>query len=405
MRPPHQHVHVQRHAAFELGELEQALHQQRRIDRTRPRLEDQAHVFGGLVAHVGEKRQLLLVHQLGDALDQPHLLHLPRDLGDDDVVGAAAGLLDLPARAQAERAAAGRVGLGNRFGRIDDEAAGREIRTGHIFQQRLGARIGLLDEIERGVAQFGDIVRRNGCRHADRNALRAVGEQVRESRRQHHRLFRHAVIVRAEVDRVFVDAIEQEPRHVGQARFGVAVGGGIIAVDIAEIALAVDQRIARGEILGEPHQRVVDRLIAVRMEITHHVADDLRRFLERRARIEPKEPHAVEDAAMHRLQPVARIRQRAMHDGGERIGQIALLERLAQRDLLHAIRFGGRRTGFLAHDGLVRLSVRNARAGTRQRRCSDADMGITSDTSKTARAMRLRYTAHTMTPALSGYSA
>ncbi len=28
----HQHVHVERHAAFELGELEQALHQQSRID-------------------------------------------------------------------------------------------------------------------------------------------------------------------------------------------------------------------------------------------------------------------------------------------------------------------------------------------------------------------------------------
>ena len=49
-------------------------------------------------------------------------------------------------------------------------------------------------------------------------------------------------------------------------RFGVAHGGGIIAVDIAEIALPVDQRIALGEILREPHQRVIDRLIAVRMD-------------------------------------------------------------------------------------------------------------------------------------------
>ena len=56
--------------------------------------------------------------------------------------------------------------------------------------------------------------------------------------------------------------------------FGVAHRGRVIAVDIAEIALPVDQRIALGEILREPHQRVVDRLVAVRMEIADHVADD-----------------------------------------------------------------------------------------------------------------------------------
>ena len=35
----------------------------------------------------------------------------------------------------------------------------------------------------RGVAQFGDIVRRNRRRHADCDALRTVGEQIREGRR------------------------------------------------------------------------------------------------------------------------------------------------------------------------------------------------------------------------------
>ena len=137
---------------------------------------------------------------------------------------------------------------------------------------------------------------------------------------------------------------------LGQPRLGVAIGGGIIAVDVAEIALAVDQRIARGEILGETHQRVVDRLVAVRMEVAHHVADDLCRFLERRAGIEAQQPHAVEDAPMHRLEAVARVRQRAVHDGGERVGEIALLQRLAQRDLLHvAAGAGSWGISFLCH--------------------------------------------------------
>ena len=45
----------------------------------------------------------------------------------------------------------------------------------------------------------------------------------------------------------------------GQPRLGVAHGRGVIAVDVAEIALPVDQRIAHGEILRQTHQRVVDR--------------------------------------------------------------------------------------------------------------------------------------------------
>ena len=93
------------------------------------------------------------------------------------------------------------------------------------------------DQIERGVEQLGDIVRRDGGRHADRDALRAIGEQVRHGGRQHDRLLRVAGIIVAQVDRVLVDAFEQQPREIGQARFGVAIGGGVIAVDVAEIAL------------------------------------------------------------------------------------------------------------------------------------------------------------------------
>ena len=207
------------------------------------------------------------------------------------------------------------------------------------FNSACDLACGLVDQVQRGVAEFGGVVRRDRGRHADRDALRAVGEQVREPAGQHHRLFRLAVVIGAELDAVLVDAVEQQPRDVGHARFGVAVGGGVIAVDIAEIALAVDQRIARGEILRQPHHGVVDRLVAMRMERAHHVADDLGGFLERRAGIEPQQPHAVEDAPVHRLQPVAGVGQRAVHDGRERVGEIALFQRIAQHHLVNLGRF------------------------------------------------------------------
>ena len=203
--------------------------------------------------------------------------------------------------------------------------------------------------MERRLAQLGDIVRRDRGRHADRNALRSVGEQIGKRGRQHHRLLRHSIVVRPKIDCVLVDTIEQKPRGFGQPRFGVAIRGRVIAIDIAKIALTVDQRITRGEVLREPHQGIVDRLVAMGMEVAHHVADDLRRLFESRAGIEAKKPHAVEDAAMHGFEAVARVRQRPVHDGGERIGEVALLERLAQRYVLHVAPFRGNH--LFVHDG------------------------------------------------------
>ena len=134
--------------------------------------------------------------------------------------------------------------------------------------------------MQRRVAQLAGIVRRDIGRHADGDAGGAVGEQVGEIGREHRRLLLAPVVIGAEIDGVLVDAVEQLRGDLGQPRLGVAVGGGVIAVDIAEIALPVDQRIADGEILGEAGERVVDRLIAVRMEIAHRVADDLGAFPE-----------------------------------------------------------------------------------------------------------------------------
>ena len=198
-----------------------------------------------------------------------------------------------------------------------------------------------------GVAELGRVVRRDRGGHANRDALRAVGEQVREAAGQNHRLLALAVVIRAELDAVLVDAFQQQPRDIGHARFGVAVGGGIIAVDIAEIALAVDQRIARGEVLRQADHGVVDRLVAMRMERAHHVADDFSGLLEGRAGVEPQQTHAVEDAPVHRLQAVAGVRQRAVHDGRKRVRKIALFQRIAQHDLVDLGRF--RRSGLLSH--------------------------------------------------------
>ena len=58
-----EHVEVERHPDFELGQAEQLLHQHLGIDVARLRFEDEAHILGQFVADIGEQRQLFLFEQ------------------------------------------------------------------------------------------------------------------------------------------------------------------------------------------------------------------------------------------------------------------------------------------------------------------------------------------------------
>ena len=238
-----------------------------------------------------------------------------------------------PAGPQAKAAAAGGVGLRDALGRLDQHAAGRKIRARDMANKLVGGAGRVLDQMEQCRTQFGGIVRRDAGRHADCDAGGAIGQQVREAAGQHHRLAVLAVIGRPEIDRILVDAVEHRLRHRRQPAFGVAHCRGIIAVDVAEIALAVDQRIALREILRQADKRVIDRQFAVRVKFADHVPDDAGALLVARSRIEPQLPHRMQDAPMHRLQPVADIGQGARHDRRERIGEIALTQRVGEIDV------------------------------------------------------------------------
>ncbi len=63
----------------------------------------------------------------------------------------------------------------------------------------------------------------------------------------------------------------------------------------------------------------------MRMIFTHDIADDARRFLIGLVRREAVLMHRIEDTPVHRLQPVAHIRQCARHDHAHRVIEIALL--------------------------------------------------------------------------------
>ncbi len=343
-----EHVHVERNAVLKLGQLEKRFHQQFGIDRAVLRLQNDADVFSRLVANIVEQWQLLGQKQLCNLLDQARLLNLIWDLGDNNHPGSAIALFLFPARACAERTTPGAIGFENVGMLFHQNAAGREIGTTHLALQkccRIGfrfllqlfplfrrsdeffnSRFGMIDEIERRRAQLRHIMRRNIGGHADRDASRAIGKQIRECTRKDDGFLVLFIIGRAEVDGVFGNAFKKQRRDLGHTRFGITHRSRIIAVDVAEVALPVHERITHGKILRQTHKRVVNRGVAVWVEFTHNVADDTRTFCIGLIGIESQQAHCMHDAAMNRLQTVAHIRQRTMHDRGQRISEVAFLE-------------------------------------------------------------------------------
>ncbi len=282
-------------------------------------LEHDAHAVAiGLVAQVRYPLDDLFPHQLGDVLEQSLLVDLVGNLGDDnrDLV-AFLRFLGRRLGAQGDRAAPGGVGVEDAV-TPDDEAAGRKVRPGDGLEDGLEARLArlaaMLDEGDDAVDDLPHVVRRDVGRHADGDAGRPVDEQVRVGRRQNRRFLGRLVEVGDEVDGFLVEI----PHHLfGQGletSFGVPVGRRRVAVDRAEVPLAVDQEIPHVEVLRQAHERVVGRLVTVRMVVADDLADDLRALAVGAIGRQSHLAHRVEHAAVRRLQAITNVRQRPPDD-------------------------------------------------------------------------------------------
>ena len=125
--------------------------------------------------------------------------------------------------AQDHRAAAGLVG-GMGAGPADDDAARREIRRRHILHQLLDCDGAIVEIGAAGVDHLAEIVRRDVGRHADRNPLGAVDQQVWKARRKDFGLAFGLVVIRLEIDGVIVEIVEQRVGDPGETRLGVPIG-------------------------------------------------------------------------------------------------------------------------------------------------------------------------------------
>ena len=277
-----------------------------------------------LVPQVGDLGDLLLAHEVGDLADQAAvaaLLDHEGQLGDDDRLLALIERLGVGPRPHAHPATTGLVGLADP-GDTEDHAAGGKVRALHVLHQAGDGDVGIVDVGDRRVDRFAQVVRRDVGGHAHGDAGCAVDQEVRKARRQDERLLLAPVVVRLEVDRVGVEVAQHLARQGRQPRFGVPHRGSRIVVDRAEVALAVDQRVAHGEVLRQPHERVVDRRVAVRVVVAHHVADDAGALGVRPVGLQAVLVHREQHAAVDGLEPVAGVGQRPAHDHRHRVVEV-----------------------------------------------------------------------------------
>ena len=162
-----------------------------------------------------------------------------------------------------------------------------------------------------------------------------------------------------------VEVAQKLVRDLLHAHFGVAHRRGRVAVDRAEVAVAVDERVAQREVLREADDRVVHRRVAVRVVLADHLADHAGGLdvldVPRRAEL----VHREEAAPVHRLEAVAHIRQRAPNDDAHGVVEVVPRHLLLDINVLkHAFRGDalGHSGLFLAHKAYYTIFSRlNAR--------------------------------------------
>ena len=309
-------------------------------------LEDQAHrgVLARFIAHRIQHRQqrglelhlvcaqgLLAGLDLGVAelLDLfQHLLRAGawRQFGHHQLPLAAGHVLDLPASAHLEAAAACGIGGADVLGAADDLAAAGVVGAGQQCGQAVVGQGVVLDQRNGRRGHLAQVVRGHLGGQAHGDATGPIQQHKGQPCGQLARLLGGAVVVGDKVDRAFVHLVQQQPGDGGQAGLGVAHRRRAVTVSRAKIALAVHQRVALGKVLRHAHHGVVGGLVTVGVIAAQHIAHHPRTLdgLRATGRGEGQAHalHGVEDAPLHRFLAVTHIGQRPALDHAECVLQV-----------------------------------------------------------------------------------
>ena len=145
-------------------------------------------------------------------------------------------------------------------------------------------------------------MRRRACCHADRNAFRAVDQEIGDTARKNRGLLFGFIEIRHKIHDIFVQIRKQCLfRNLLESRLRIPHRGSRVTFDCSEVAVSVYKRKLFFKILRHDHKAVVDRTVPVRMVFPHGVADNSGAFPVCRIVMDAKLFHVVERSSQYRF--------------------------------------------------------------------------------------------------------
>ena len=265
------------------------------------------------IAHVGDLVDLPLPGEVHDLLDDLGLRDRVGDLGDHELLPAAPERLLHHPGPHDDPAAAGFVHVVDPLV-ADDEAPRGEVGAADVLHELRHGALRIRHQVPEGGGHLPEVVGRDVGAHPHRDPRRPVHQEVRYSRGEDRGLQEPAVEVGRPGHRVLFQVRQHLLGHRGEAGLGVAVGRRRVPVDGAEVPLSVHQRVPEREVLHHADQGIVDRRVPVGVKFPQHLAHHRGALLVGPVGAKPQLVHGVEDPAVNRLQAIADIGERPLHD-------------------------------------------------------------------------------------------
>ena len=272
------HVEVDAIAALEIRRCEEMTHQSVAIDAIRARHDYQARriLVIRFIAQIGDHRQLLGLHLLGDLFQDLRARGLERQSRHHDVT-----LLELPNGPEPQTSSPRGVELSDLRGGGNDFSIRREIRPFDNLAELRERGLGRFEQTDGRRHDLAKVVRGDVRGHADRDPRRSIEENVRYLGGQERGLIKRAVEVWHPIHRTLAKLPEEYIGIGRETRLRVAHRRkGLGIVRRAPVALTIDQGIAVAEVLSHEHHRFIGSAVAMGMKLADDIADGTRGLLE-----------------------------------------------------------------------------------------------------------------------------
>ena len=167
-----------------------------------------------------------------------------------------------------------------------------------------------------------------GC-HTNRDTLGSVHQQVGNLDGQNAWFFLRLIEVGQKIHHVFVQIRQKSLlRDLRQTCFRITHCCRTVTLNIAEIAMAVNQGHFLLKILSHYHKRFIDGTVTVGMVFTHGISHDTSRFTIGSVVAYTEFIHIIKSSSLYRLQSVPHIRQCTCNDNTHGIIYVRFLHYL-----------------------------------------------------------------------------